>query len=327
MQTVQESVAERTLYAAEAAKNDLMAGFTAERDMGTEGAGAADTAVRNAINRGLIPGPRMRISGNAISLTGGHEDAIGFNPDQHVLSNATYADNTDELVKTIREQVKLGADFIKIYETGKDSYHDKVFKSMYQYTEAELAAAVAEAARLGTVVGVHCTADPGASYAMAAGVVSIDHAYHLSDATMRAMKEKQIYAVPTFAIAEYFADHSANPAAAEHRRAEQAFHAEEFRKQLAAGVPMAVGSDVGPFPHGTQARELELMVQFGMKPAAVLQADLLNGAKLLMWDGKIGELKAGYYADVIAVPGNPIADISAVTKIKFVMKGGIIYKR
>jgi imidazolonepropionase-like amidohydrolase len=327
MQTVQESVAERTLYAAEAAKNDLMAGFTAERDMGTEGAGAADTAVRNAINRGMIPGPRMRISGNAISVTGGHEDAIGFNPDQHVLSNATYADNADELVKTIREQIKLGADFIKIYETGKDSYQDKVFKSTYQYTEAELAAAVAEAARLGTVVGVHCTADPGASYAVAAGVASIDHAYHLSDATMRAMKEKQIYAVPTFAIAEYFADHSANPAAVEHRRAEQAFHAEEFRKQLAAGVPMAVGSDVGPFPHGTQARELELMVQFGMKPAAVLQADLLNGAKLLMWEGKIGELKAGYYADVIAVPGNPIADISAVTKVKFVMKGGTIYKR
>jgi imidazolonepropionase-like amidohydrolase len=326
MQTVRESVPERTLYAAEAAKNDLLAGFTAERDMGTEGAGAADTAVRNAINRGMIPGPRMRISGNAISLTGGHEDAIGFNPDQHVLSNATYADNADELVKTIRQQVKLGADFIKIYETGRDSYQDEMFKSPYQYTEAELAAAVAEAARLGTVVGVHCTADPGASYAVAAGVVSIDHAYHLSDATMRAMKEKQIYAVPTFAIAEYFADHSPNPAAAEHRRAEQAFHAEEFRKQLAAGVPMAVGSDVGPFPHGTQARELELMVQYGMKPSAVLQADLLNGAKLLMWDGKIGELKAGYYADVIAVPGDPIADISAVTKVKFVMKGGIIYK-
>ena len=326
MQTVRESVPERTLYAAEAAKNDLMAGFTAERDMGTEGAGAADTAIRNAINRGMIPGPRMRISGNAISLTGGHEDAIGFNPDQHVLSNATYADNAGELVKTIREQIKLGADFIKIYETGRDSYQDKVFKSMYQYTEAELSAAVAEAARLGTVVGVHCTADPGASYAVAAGVASIDHAYHLNEATMRAMKEKQIYAVPTFAIAEYFADHSPNPAAAEHRRAEQAFHAEEFRKQLAAGVPMAVGSDVGPFPHGTQARELELMVQFGMKPAAVLQADLLNGAKLLMWEGKIGELKAGYYADVIAVPGNPIADISAVTKVKFVMKGGVIYK-
>ncbi len=326
LQTVQESVPERTLIAASAAKADLMAGFTAERDMGTEGAQAADAAVRNAINSGMIPGPRMRVSGNAVDITGGHEDAIGYNPDQHVLSNATYADSSEEIVKVIREQIKLGADFIKMYETGKDSYRDGIFKTPYQYTEAQLAAAVGEAARVGRVVGVHCTGEPGASYAVAAGVVSIDHAYQLSDQTMRAMKAKQIYAVPTFAIAEYFADHAASPAAAEREHAELAFHAAEFKKQLAAGVPMAVGSDVGPFPHGTQARELELMVQYGMEPMAVLQADLLNGAKLLGWAGQIGELKAGYYADVIAVPGDPVKDISAVTKVAFVMKDGVVYR-
>jgi imidazolonepropionase-like amidohydrolase len=326
LQTVQESVPERTLIAAGAAKADLMAGFTAERDMGTEGAGAADSAVRNAINSGMIPGPRMRVSGNAISITGGHEDAIGYNPDQHVLSNATYADDTDEIVKTIRGQIKLGSDFVKMYETGRDSYHDGVFKTPYQYTEAQLAAAVTEAARVGKVVGVHCTGEPGASYAVAAGVVSVDHAYQLSDATMKAMKAKQIYAVPTFAISEYFADHAASPAAAEREHAELAYHAAEFKKQLAAGVPMAVGSDVGPFPHGTQARELELMVQYGMEPMAVLQADLLHGAKLLGWSGQIGELKAGYYADVIAVPGDPVKDISAVTKVAFVMKDGVTYR-
>jgi imidazolonepropionase-like amidohydrolase len=148
----------------------------------------------------------------------------------------------------------------------------------------------------------------------------------LSDATMAMMKEKQIYAVPTFAIAEYFAEHAATPARAEWDRKEQAYHAVEFKKQLAAGVPMAVGSDVGPFPHGTQARELELMVEFGMKPVAVLQADLLNGAKLLGWGGLIGELKAGFYADVIAVPGNPLEDISVVKKVGFVMKDGVVYK-
>jgi len=327
LQTVEESVPERTLIAADAAKADLMAGFTAERDMGTEGAQSADSAVRNAINSGLIPGPRMRVSGNAVDITGGHEDAIHYNPDQHVLSNATYADSAAELVKVIREQIKQGADFIKIYETGKDSYKDGVFTTPFQYKEAELAAAVAETARVGKVVGVHCTGEPGARYAVAAGVSSIDHAYQLSDATMKAMREKQIHAVPTFAIAEYFADHAASPAAAEHRRAEQAYHATEFKKQLAAGVPMAVGSDVGPFPHGTQARELELMVQYGMKPLAVLQADLLNGAKLLGWGGQIGELKPGYYADVIAVPGNPVEDISAVTKVGFVMKNGMVYRR
>ena len=327
LQTVQEGVPERTLIAAGAAKADLMAGFTAERDMGTEGAQAADSAVRNAIDSGLIPGPRMRVSGNAVDISGGHEDAIGYNPDQHVLSNATYADSADELVKVIREQIKLGADFIKIYETGKDSFENGVYKTPYQYTEPELAAAVAETARVGRVVGVHCTGEPGASFAVAAGVSSIDHAYQLSAATMRSMKEKQIYAVPTFAIAEYFADHAASPDGASRRRAELTFHAAEFKKQLAAGVPMAVGSDVGPFPHGTQARELELMVKYGMKPMEVLQADLLNGAKLLGWPGQIGELKAGYYADVIAVSGDPVEDISVLKKVGFVMKGGVIYKR
>lgn len=327
LQTVEESVPQRTLIAAGAARADLMAGFTAERDMGTEGAQAADAAVRNAIDTGLIAGPRMRVSGNAIDITGGHEDAIGFNPEQRVLSNATYADSAQDLVKVIREQIKMGADFIKIYETGKDSYKDGVFRTPYQYTEAELAAAVAETARVGTKVGVHCTGEPGASYAVAAGVASIDHAYRLNEATMKAMHEKQIYAVPTFAIAEYFADHAATPERAAAERAQQAFHAAEFKKQLAAGVPMAVGSDVGPFPHGTQAREFELMVLYGMKPLAVLQADFLNGAKLLGWEGQIGELKAGYYADVVGVPGNPVEDISVLKKVGFVMKGGVVYKR
>jgi imidazolonepropionase-like amidohydrolase len=333
LQTVQESVPERTLVAAGAAKADLMAGFTAERDMGSEGAGCADVAVRNAINNGSIPGPRMRMSCNAIDLTGGHEDAIGYNPAQKVLSNADYADSSDEIVKVMREQRKGGADFTKIYETGRDSFRDGVFKTPYQYNEAELVAAVKEAERLGGGMGsgrgvaVHATGEPGTGYAVSAGVASIDHAYQLSEATMKAMKEKQIYAVPTFGIAEYFADHAATPERAAHGKAEQAYHAAEFKKQLAAGVPMAMGSDVGPFPHGTQARELELMVEYGMKPAAVLQADLLNGAKLLGWGGQVGELKAGYFADVIAVPGNPLEDISVTTKVAFVMKGGVVYKQ
>jgi imidazolonepropionase-like amidohydrolase len=331
LQTVQESVPERTLIAADAAKHDLMAGFTAERDMGTAGAGSADTAVRNAIDSGLIPGPRMRVSGNAIDILGGHEDGVGYNPAQHVLSNADYANTADEVVAVMRAQRKEGADFTKMYETGKDSYVDGVFRAPYQYTEAELKAAVAEAQRMGKGPGhgvaVHATAEPGTGYAVAAGVESVDHADQLSAATMKAMKEKGIPAVPTFAISEYFAEHAASPAMAEKRKAANAYHVAEFKKQLAAGVPMAVGSDVGPFPHGTQARELELMVQFGMSPAEVLKADLLNGAKVMGWEGKIGELKPGFYADVIAVEGDPVADIAAVTKVGFVMKGGVIYKQ
>lgn len=327
LQTVEESVPQRTILATLAARDDLMAGFTAERDMGTEGAGSADTAVRNAINAGQIPGPRMRMSGNAISILGGHEDAIHFNPAEHISSNATYANDATNLVNVIRQQIKEGADFIKIYETGHDRFEDGKFSTPYQYTEEQLRTAVQETARVGTRVGVHCTGEPGALFAAKAGVASIDHAYQLSDETMRMMHEKQIFAVPTFTIAEYFADHAPSPAIAEQERQEQEFHAQQFRKQLAAGVPMVVGSDVGPFPHGTQARELVLMAKYGMSNLDVLKADLLNGARLLGWDGQIGELKNGYFADVIAVEGNPLQDISATQKVSFVMKNGTIYRQ
>ena len=177
-------------------------------------------------------------------------------------------------------------------------------------------------------VAVHATGEPGTGYAVAAGVMSVDHAYQLSPATMAMMKAKGVPAVPTFAISEYFAGSCGDAGCGRRRgRRQLAYHAAEFKKQLAAGVPMAVGSDVGPFPHGTQARELELMVEYGMPPAEVLKADLLNGAKLLGWEGQIGELKAGAYADVIAVPGDPLRDISTTTKVGFVMKGGVVYRR
>jgi imidazolonepropionase-like amidohydrolase len=327
LQTVQESVPERTILATLAARDDLMAGFTAERDMGTEGAGSADTAVRDAINQGRIPGPRLRISGNAVDLLGGHEDAIHYNPEQHVLSNATYANNALELISVIRQQFKEGADFIKIYETGRDSFRDGHFSTPYQYSEAELSAAVQEAARVGKRVAVHATGEPGTGFAARAGVVTVDHADQLSDETMRLMREKQIFAVPTFAIVEYFADHSNSPAQADREKQMIAFHEQEFRKQLQAGVPMAAGSDVGPFPHGTQAREYELMVKYGMTPLAALQAGLLNGAKALGWQDQIGSLKAGYFADVIAVLGDPLQDISVLKKLTFVMKGGVVYRK
>src|ERR1700683_844308 len=327
LQTVQESVPQRTILATLAARDDLLAGFTAERDMGTEGAGSADTAVRNAIDQGLIPGPRLRISGNAISILGGHEDAIGYNPEQHVLGNATYANNSAELVTAIRAELKEGADFIKIYETGSDKIADGRLTTPYQYTEEELSTAVREAARTGNRVAVHAMGEPGTLYAARAGVESIDHALQLSDETMRLMREKQIFAVPPFTIFEYFAEHAATPAQGARDRQLLDLHAQEFKKQLAAGVPFAMGSDVGPFPHGTQAREFVLMVKFGMSPLAALQAGTLNGAKLLGWQNQIGALKPGYDADIIAVPGAPLQDIAALQKVTFVMKDGLIYRK
>jgi imidazolonepropionase-like amidohydrolase len=299
--------------------------------MGTEGAGSADTAVRDAINQGLIPGPRLRISGNAIDIMGGHEDAIGYNPAQHVLSNADYANSAEQIVEVMRAQHKEGSDFAKIYETGPDRMlmdenTGGILHTPYQYTAAQLTVAVEEARRLGTVVAVHAMGEPGTLYAAEAGVASIDHATQLSAQTMRLMIQKQIPAVPTFTIFEYFAQHAESPARAAREQSLLDYKIAEFKKQVAAGIPFAVGSDVGPFPHGTQARELELMVRYGMTPLAALQADLIQGAKLLRWDDQIGQLKPGYFADVIAVPGNPLEDITATERVSFVMKAGSVVR-
>ena len=157
-------------------------------------------------------------------------------------------------------------------------------------------------------------------------MASIDHAYFLLPATMKAMREKQIYAVPTFTISEYFAQHPEHGDGAEYK-ALLDYHAAQFKQQIAAGVPFAVGSDVGPFPHGTQAREYELMVQFGMSPAETLRSGLINGAKLLDWADAIGQLKPGFFADVIAVPGNPLEDIRVLKSPSFVMKNGEVLHR
>ena len=326
-QTFNESVAERTIRATLAARDDLLAGFTAERDMGTEGAGAADTAVRDAIDRGEIPGPRLRISGNAIDILGGHEDAIGLNPEQHALPNATQANSAEQLVAAIRDQVKLGADFIKVYQTGKDRIAEGVFSTPYQFSEDELRVAVHEAARTGRHVAVHATGEPGAGYAARAGVASIDHGYQLGTDTMKLMRDRGIFAVPTFSVLEYFAAHAATPQAAERYRAIQAYHVGQFKVQLAAHVPVALGSDVGPFPHGTQAREFALLVQYGMSPLAAIQAGTINAAKLLDWEHDIGRLAAGRYADIVAVPGDPLQDIEVLQRVRFVMKGGVVFRQ
>ncbi len=326
LQTVEESVPWRVIIAELGAKADLMAGFTAERDMGTEGAGSADTAVRDAINQGMIPGPRLRVSGNAIDILGGHEDANRYNPAQHVLSNADYANSAEQLVEVMREQHKQGSDFAKIYETGPDKIVDGVLHSPYQYTAEQLTAAVTEGHRLGATVAVHAMGEPGTLYAAQAGVASIDHATQLSDETIRLMNQKGIFAVPTFTIFEYFSKHRESQDQAAGEAALLDYKTSQFKKQIAAGVQFAVGSDVGPFPHGTQGRELELMVQYGMKPLAVLQADMINGAKLLGWEGQIGQLKPGFFADVIAVHGNPLEDISAVEHVAFVMKNGAVIR-
>jgi imidazolonepropionase-like amidohydrolase len=325
MQTVRESAAQRTVQAVLAAKADLWAGFTTERDMGTEGVGSASTAIRDAINAGEIPGPRLWVCANAISILGGHEDALGFNPALLIPANADLVGDTDELIHTIREQIKEGADFIKIYQTGRDQFIDGHFFTPYQFTEAQLAAAVQEAARVHKRVAVHVMGEPAALYAAEAGVMSLDHAVQLSSQTMQIMRAKGIPAVPTFTIFQYFAEH-APPAERAFDEQFLNYKIQQFRKQIAAGISFAAGSDVGPFPHGTQGEEYVLLVRYGLTPLRALQAGTLEGARLLDASNYLGELAPNYDADVIGVPGNPLQDISALERVRFVMKAGEIYR-
>jgi imidazolonepropionase-like amidohydrolase len=325
MQTVRESAAQRTVQAALAAKADLWAGFTTERDMGTEGVGSASTAIRDAINAGEIPGPRLWVCANAISIPGGHEDALGFNPAVLIPANADLVNDSHELIRTIREQIKEGADFIKIYETGQDQFIAGRFFTPYQFTEAQLAAAVREAARVHKSVAVHVMGEPGALYAAQAGVMSLDHAVQLSPETMQIMRAKGIPAVPTFAIFQYFADHG-SPSERVFMRRFLDYKIQQFHKQIAAGIMFAAGSDVGPFPHGTQAKEYVLMVRYGLTPLRAIQAGTLQGARLLGASDHLGQLTSGYTADVIGLPGDPLRDISVLEHVRFVMKAGEIYR-
>ena len=196
----------------------------------------------------------------------------------------------------------------------------------YQYTEPNSKPPSKKPRASGRRVAVHATGEPGTLFAAQAGVASIDHADQLSDETMRLMQEKQIFAVPTFTIFEYFAEHAESPAAGRARAPDARLTTpRNSRSSSPPECPWPSGSDVGPFPHGTQAREFELMVKYGMTPLAALQADV-NGAKLLGWEGQIGALKPGYFADIIAVRGNPLDDISVLKHVSFVMKG-VIYKQ
>ncbi|MGH9466361.1 MAG: amidohydrolase family protein [Terriglobales bacterium] len=323
-QTIHESVPERTIIAVLQAKLDLMAGFTSEKDMGTEGAGPADTALRQAINDGEIPGPRLWISGNAISMVGGHEAIYGYNPAILIPQNADMVTGVTQMLETIRRQHYEGSTFVKIYETGREYFHNGVFHADYQFPEPVLAAAVKEAARLDTFVSVHDQGEPGTLYAAQAGVASIDHATQLGPETMQLMIQKHIFAVPTFTV--FIAFHSKALGGPGGLDPMIEYKAQQFRKQLKAGVPIAMGSDVGPFPHGTQNQEFYWLVHFGMSPLGAIQAGTINAAELLRDAKDLGSLDVGKYADIVGVNGDPLQNIKLLEHVQFVMKGGEVYK-
>lgn len=324
-QLLKESWQYRTIEATLNAKRDLEAGFTSMRDLETEGAMYSDVDVRDAINRGLIQGPRLQVATRAISTTGGYP-LEGYSPEVLVPSGVQNADGPSEARKAVREQIKFGADVIKIYGTHKFRFtSDGKMVSQPTFTLEEVRAIVDEAHREGEKVACHAYGGEGLHNCIEGGVDSIEHGLDLDDAAIHEMVVKGTWLVPTLYV--YEGDTRREDETASGGKVSRAeLHEPSFRKALAAGVKIAFGTDVGPFPHGTQAFEFEYMTKFGMAPLAAIQAATTNAAELMGWSDRVGAIEPGKFADIIAVDENPLQEIKQLEHVRFVMKGGEVVR-
>src|SRR5487761_75516 len=329
-QLLKESWQYRTIEATVNARRDLDAGFTSMRDCETEGALCGAVDVQKAIARGLIPGPRLWVATRAMSVTGSYP-LLGYSPEVTVPTGVQIVDGPWAARKAVREQIKYGADFIKVYGTGGFRFtHDGKMISTPTFTLDELKAIVDEAHRWGRRVACHAYGDPGLRNCVDAGVDSIEHGLDLSDYDIQQMKAKGIWLVPTLYV--YKTIEAADLKASNGTVSRASVHEASFKKALAAGIKIAFGTDAGPFPHGTQAIEFEYMVKYGMTPLAAIQAATLDAARVMNayheknWSKTVGAIDPGKYADIIAVAGNPLDDIKQLEQVKFVMKGGVVYK-
>jgi imidazolonepropionase-like amidohydrolase len=320
---ITKSQAFRTVQGVAAAKRDLEAGFTTLRDVDSEGAGFADVAIRDAINRDIIPGPRLLVSTLALTITGGHMNNAGLNPDIPIPEPAALTDSRDAMIAEVRRQVKYGADWIKLYATGTLRHVDPVsLEPLSQVSLEDVKAVVAEAKRWRRDVAAHAYGGEGAKNAIRGGVRSIEHGMMLDDESLKLMVEQGTYWVPTLSV--YL------PATEEDNtevtRRIVAAHKNTFQKAMKLGVKIVFGTDVGAFEHGTSAREFVRMVEYGMKPLDAIRSATVRSSELLRLERAIGTIEAGKFADVIAVEGNPLDDIGTLGRVAFVMKAGRVYK-
>jgi imidazolonepropionase-like amidohydrolase len=324
-QLLKESWQYRTIEATLNAKRDLDAGFTSMRDLETEGAMYSDVDVRNAIDRGLIPGPRLEVVTRALSTTGGYP-LEGYSPEVMVPSGVEIVDGPDEARKAVREQIKYGADLIKIYGTHKFRFtSDGKMVSQPTFTLEEIRAITNEAHREGVKVACHAYGGEGLHNCIDGGVDSIEHGLDLDDAAVGDMVAKGIWFVPTLYVYEG-ETRKEDEALSGGKVSRASLHEPSFRKAVAAGVKIAFGTDAGPFPHGTQAIEFEYMTRFGMSTLAAIRAATIDAAELMSWSDRVGAIEPGKFADIIAVNGNPLDDITELEHVKFVMKGGVVVR-
>jgi imidazolonepropionase-like amidohydrolase len=320
-QVLHEALALRTARAVASARATLMAGFTSERDLGTEGAGYADVGLRDAIAKNIVPGPRLQVATRAIVALGAYGPK-GFEPGVEIPQGAEEVSGIDSIVAAVRRQIAAGADWIKLYadyrwRPGEDSRATLSLE--------EMKAAVAAAHDAGRPVAVHAATAEGMRRAIAAGVDTIEHGYGGTPEIFAAMAAKGIALCPTLAASDatsryrgWDGNEPASPAVALNRSS--------FRLAMKAGVRMCMGGDVGVFAHGQNAREMELMAAAGMSPGQVLIAATWGNARWFGLDKRLGAVKPGLLADLVAVAGDPAADIAAVRRVALVMKGGVVVR-
>ena len=326
-QLLKQSPEYRTILATVNARRALEYGFTSIRDLETEGAGYADADVKKAINNGVIPGPRMQVATRALDVTGAYP-LQGYAPGVTVPHGVQIVDGPDNARQAVREQISHGADWIKVYSDR--SYRvreDGVLDDIPTFTLDELKAIVDEAHRERHKVASHAMALYGVHNSVEAGVDSIEHGNYISDEDLKTMAAHGIFYVPTTFVGEYVAQGRAAEGATVWVKMIQ-IHEDTFRRAMKAGVKIAFGTDAGGFDWKVDpAKEFSSMVKFGMTPAQAIRSATVTAAELLGMKDSLGTVEAGKFADIVAVPGDPLADISVMENVDFVMKGGVVVKK